>query len=90
MKYLKKFNENVEGLTKGDIRKIADRLLDKLGTFIHFYSVLPESQEEYKIKIDNCLKEITDSGIDFEKDVVKSVRDRKDHIFSLLVKHNLI
>jgi hypothetical protein len=90
MKYLKKFNENVEGLTKGEIRKIADRLLDKLGTAIHFYSVLPESQEEYKIKIDNCLKEIKDSGIDFEKDVVKSVRDRKDHIFSLLVKHNLI
>jgi len=90
MRHLKRFNENTLGLTRGEIRKMVDSILDRLGAALHFYILLPDHKEEFELKIKKCLEEIKDSNIDFEKDVVKSVRERKDHLFMLLKRHNLV
>lgn len=82
MKYIRKFNESIKN--RGEIRKIADELLGHLHA-----ALLGNIAYDNREKIKKCLDEIKKSGIDWEKDVVKSVRDEYKHFMDAIDMHML-
>lgn len=70
---IKKF----ENFNRGDIRKIADKLLDKLSA-----ELLIGLVEDNFFGIKSAVDDINNSKIDWSKDVVKSVRER----YNMLMK----
>lgn len=64
-------------LNKGEIRKQAEELLDKLSS-----AYLGNIAWDNRYKIQKVLDEINNSGIDWKKDVVNSVRERYKQLTS--------
>jgi hypothetical protein len=64
-------NKFSDFINKGEIRKKADYLLDILGA-AYLRNICDDNREEIKQR----LSDIENSGINWDKDVVKSVRER--------------
>ena len=87
--------ESNSGVSKGEIRKIADRLLDNLGRDVGFYNIAKSRNNKEDIdywlpRAISSLKEVEESDIDWEKDVVRSVREKKKSLYEICKMHNLI
>lgn len=68
---IKKFNE----YNTGEIRKKADHLLGILAA-AYLGNIAYDNREEIKQRLDD----VENSGIDWSKDVVKSVREKYKHL----------
>lgn len=64
-------------LNRGEIRKKADYLLDILGA-AYLRNIVDDNRDEIKQRLDD----IKNSGIDWNKDVVKSVREKYKQLTS--------
>ncbi len=82
MKHIRKFNESVKN--RGEIRKIADELLGHLHA-----ALLGNIAYDNREKITKCLDEIKKSEIDWDKDVVRSVRDEYKYLMDSIDMHML-
>jgi hypothetical protein len=72
LKHLQSFEQNIdENLNRGEIRKKADYLLGILGA-AYLRNIGDDNREEIKQR----LSDIEKSGIDWDKDVIKSVREK--------------
>ena len=74
--------KNYENFTRGDIRKQADDLLGMLSA-AYLRNIGDDNREEIKQRIDD----INNSGIDLNKDVVKSIRDKYKYLIGSLDTH---
>lgn len=77
-KHLQTFEQNIdEDLNRGEIRKKVDYLLGILGA-AYLRNISDDNREEIKQR----LSDIEKSGIDWDKDVVKSVREKYKELTS--------
>jgi hypothetical protein len=82
-------------MSKGEIRKIADKLLDNLGRDAGFLNIAKSKDNSEDIKYwlpraQKSLKEVEECDIDWNKDVVRSVRERKNDLYNMCKKIGLI
>jgi hypothetical protein len=80
-----KINDFENFINRGELRKKADELLDLLSA-AYLGNIAWDNRNEIKKRLDN----IKNSGIDWDKDVVKSVRDKHKQLTNLEVVNNHI
>lgn len=75
--------DNFKNFSRGEIRKKAEELLDKLAV-----AYLGNIAWDNRNEINKKLSDINNSGIDWNKDVVKSVRDKYKQLTNSEVINN--
>lgn len=82
MKHIRKFNESVKN--RGEIRKIADELLGHLHA-----DLLSNIAYDNRENITKSLNNVKNSDINWDKDVVKSVRTKYRYLMDAIDMHML-
>ena len=82
-KEMREHIDNFRNFNRGEIRKKAEKLLGKLSA-AYLGNIAWDNREEIQKRLDD----INNSGIDWSKDVVKSVRDSYTQLTSSEVINN--